>query len=114
MLIFDIETDGLYEEVTRIHCLAIYDTLTDKVHIFDPTTLPIEEGIRMLQEAEVICGHNIIGYDIPVIKKLYPWFDFRGEACDTLVISREFKKCLPCNFKLLWSVHSRRETLSYY
>ncbi len=42
----------------------------------------------MLQNAEKICGHNIIGYDIPVIKKIYPWFKPKGEVVDTLVISR--------------------------
>ena len=86
MLVFDIETDGLYEETTKVHCLVIYNTRTDTVHVFDPRTRPIEDGIRMLQDAEIICGHNIISFDIPVIKKLYPWFDFKGEAVDTLVI----------------------------
>ena len=42
----------------------------------------------MLQHASKICGHNIIGYDIPVLKKLYPGFEPQGEVIDTLVISR--------------------------
>lgn len=88
MLIFDCETDGLYFEATKLHCLAIYDTNTDTVHLFDPATRPIEEGLRMLMAAPKIAGHNIIGFDLPVIKKLYPWFEFRGEAIDTLVSYR--------------------------
>ncbi len=39
-------------------------------------------------DADAICGHNIISYDIPVLKKLYPWFEPKGEIVDTLVISR--------------------------
>ena len=44
----------------------------------------------MLQTADKICGHNIIGYDLPVLKKLYPDFTLNpdGERIDTLVISR--------------------------
>ena len=35
---------------------------------------PIVRGIQHLEDADCICGHNIINYDIPVIRKLYPWF----------------------------------------
>lgn len=42
----------------------------------------------MLEKALKIAGHNIIGYDLPVIRKLFPEFSFTGEAVDTLVISR--------------------------
>ena len=42
----------------------------------------------MLEEADVICGHNIIGYDNKCIKKLYPWWKPKGQIIDTLVISR--------------------------
>lgn len=87
MLIFDLETDGLLDHLTKIHCLAIYDTKTDTAYLFDPQSRPISEGIQMLLDADGICGHNIIGFDIPAIQKLYP-FEFRGEVVDTLVISR--------------------------
>ena len=42
----------------------------------------------MLEEADCIVGHNIISYDIPVIKKLYPFFNPKGDIIDTLVLSR--------------------------
>ena len=29
-LIFDLESDGLYDNVTKIHCLVIYDQLKDQ------------------------------------------------------------------------------------
>ena len=35
-----------------------------------------------------IIGHNIISYDLPVIRKLYPWFDRPGLVVDTLLLSR--------------------------
>ena len=42
----------------------------------------------MLAEADKICGHNIIGYDIPCFKLLYPGWGTKAEIIDTLVISR--------------------------
>lgn len=90
MLIFDAETNGLLEEVTEMHCLVIYDTDTDTLYTYDPQSKPIEQGIRKLAGADLICGHNVIGYDIPVIKKLYPeiWAEFKGKVRDTLVMAR--------------------------
>ena len=35
----------------------------------------IEEGLRLLQEAEEISGHNIVKFDIPTLQKLYPSFN---------------------------------------
>ena len=38
--------------------------------------------------ADTIIGHNIIGFDIPVIKECYPFFKPQGRIVDTLVLSR--------------------------
>ena len=48
----------------------------------------ITTGIGWLEVADVLVGHNIIGFDIPIIKKLYPWFNPRGIIVDTLLLSR--------------------------
>ena len=90
MLVFDLETDGLLNTVSTVHCLAIYDTDNDNMMVFNDqgTTDPIVRGITYLEEAEKIAGHNIINYDLPVIKKLYPFFEPIGEKVDTLVLSR--------------------------
>lgn len=89
-LIFDIETDGLYDDVTCIHCIGIYDLDTKETYVFNDTgsEQPITKGIQLLEDAGNIIGHNIIGYDIPVIKKIYPWFEPTGNAYDTLILSR--------------------------
>lgn len=49
---------------------------------------PNVRAIEFLEDAECIIGHNIIGFDIPVIQKLYPWFTPRGTIIDTLLLSR--------------------------
>ena len=89
-LIFDIETDGLYEETTKIHSLAIFDTETNQMFSCanDKAYLPIKQGVDMLQRADVIVGHNIIKFDIPVIQKLYPEFQPKGQIYDTLLVSK--------------------------
>ena len=88
-LIFDIETDGLYDDVTTIHCVSIYDTETKQIETYNDQSLsePIHRGLNRLTDAECIIGHNIIGYDIPVINKLFGWFT--SPVCwDTLILSR--------------------------
>ena len=93
MLIFDLESDGLLNDVTRIHCLVIYDTETDQTLVYNDegNQEAIVRGVQLLQEAEVICGHNVIGYDIPVLQKIYPWFESSALVVDTLLLSRLFK-----------------------
>jgi len=89
-LIFDLETNGLLYDVTRVHCLAIYDTDTKQMLVYNDegNTEPLSRGIQRLEDASEIVGHNIINYDIPVIRKLYPWFSNVGRVLDTLVLSR--------------------------
>jgi len=89
MLIFDLETNGLYDEVTTIYCLVIYDTETDQTLIYNDqgSQEPIVRGIQVLADADCICGHNVISYDVPCIRKLYPWFTHNG-IIDTLLLSR--------------------------
>ena len=90
MLIFDIETNGLLHNVTTVHCLVIYDTETDQTMVFNDegSCDPIVRGVQYLEDAPDICGHNIIHYDLPVLRKLYHWFRRTGDCLDTLLLSR--------------------------
>jgi hypothetical protein len=45
-------------------------------------------GYNDLADADCIMGHNVIGYDIPVLRKLYPWFNTPTNVVDTLLLSR--------------------------
>jgi DNA polymerase I len=88
-LIFDLETDGLLDEVTKIHCLIIKDTETGEVIQCDSEHNNIEPGLKLLTKGDIIAGHNVIKYDIPVIQKLYPWFTVDPtKVFDTLVATR--------------------------
>lgn len=86
-LIFDLETNGLLDEVSKIHCLVVKDTETGTVRSFLDDGL--EEGLKELMKSDFIVGHNVIKYDIPVIQKLFPWFDVDCKKVgDTLVLTR--------------------------
>ena len=90
MLIFDLETDGFLTKATTIHCLSIYDTETEETSTYNDkgTKDPVVRGVQHLEDADCICGHNIIGFDIPVISKFYPWFNRNTDCLDTLLLSR--------------------------
>ena len=68
-IIMDIETDGLLENVTKIHCLSYLNIDTEGNDVI--TLLDYEEMKELLlQDNLEICGHNIIRYDIPVLEKI--------------------------------------------
>lgn len=84
-LIFDIEADHLLEQVTKVWCIVARDVETGQIYTFDPDE--IEQGLDLLGKADCLVGHNIIDYDLRVLKKLYD-FDYKGEVQDTLVCTR--------------------------
>lgn len=72
-VIFDIETDNLFHNVTKLHCIALKRIGIDKdVLLFDNIKNNITDGLSILTSADRLIGHNIIQYDIPVLEKLYP------------------------------------------
>jgi len=90
---FDIETNGLPRQgLDRIHCLVIKDLDTDEVFRFNDTGRgrPITEGVNLLNEASLLAGHNIVGFDIPVLKDIYGFFESKAEIVDSLILSRLF------------------------
>lgn len=92
--IFDIETNGLLKEVTTIHCIAIKDAVQSDRRVQSLKSYrpdEVMEALDILENADEIIGHNIIGYDIPVIQKLYPNWKPKGKVTDTLVMSQLMK-----------------------
>jgi hypothetical protein len=88
-LIFDAETDGLLRQVTVCHCLVIKDADTGQVWRFRKNKREdtIAKGLAMLDSADMIFGHNIVGYDIPMFEKLFDWTP-QATIRDTLVLAR--------------------------
>lgn len=84
-VIFDIEGNGLLDTITKIHCLSF--------RRYDNTTL-IEKGSftkysdisNFIRQEEILVGHNIITYDIPVLEKILH-IKINAELIDTLALS---------------------------
>jgi len=90
-LLFDLESTGLLRRGSRIHCIVARDVNTDDAAlVFDyRPQQSLDMGVETLRRANVLIGHNIIGYDIPLLQESY---DFETDATlvDTLVLSRLF------------------------
>ncbi len=88
--IFDIESDGLLDVCSKMHCLCMADPAThETISAHDHgAEISIEHALDKLEHADRIIGHNIIDFDVPAITKLYPGWSPRGEIIDTLVLSR--------------------------
>ena len=104
-IVFDLETNGLLNDATRIHCAALHWGEDDRTEAFNDEpygdgsfdikedapmagNYAIHTALQWLETADVLVGHNIIGFDIPVIKRIYNWFNPRGTIVDTLLLSR--------------------------
>ena len=91
-LLFDIESTGLLRQGSRIHCIVVRDIDSPEDHfVFDHRDhRTIDMGVSLLNRADILVGHNIIGYDIPLLQERFPNFEGGGEILDTLVLSRLF------------------------
>lgn len=97
-LIFDIETNGLLEEqgavgtfaMDKIHCIVIMDVDSGEIidYVNTPEENDLEEGVRILMDAEMLIGHNILDFDIPAVRLIFPWFEPQARIIDTLVMTR--------------------------
>ena len=85
-LVFDIETNGLLENLTKIHCIEIKDIDNGTELSFTPEY--IEAALPILENAKELIGHNILKFDIPSLQKVYPTFNPKGKITDTLICSR--------------------------
>ena len=85
-LVFDIETDDL--QATKVWCIVAQNPDSGEIFKFPPNKL--EEGYKFLTTADRLIGHNIIGFDIPMVEKFGGVDLSSKEVIDTLVLSRLF------------------------
>ena len=93
-VIFDLEANGLLNNATHIHCIVLnygqqnqFDSYNDESPGKGMSS-PVVRAVQHLEMADYIIGHNIVGYDLPLIKSLYPFFNPVGIIIDTLILSR--------------------------
>ena len=69
-LIFDIETNGLLETLTHIHCLCTIDIDSGEVNSYSTLDGTLEEGLKTLTTADLLVGVNSVSFDVPAIDKV--------------------------------------------
>ena len=82
---FDLEANGLLRESTKLHCGVVMDKALRKVAKFQPHQS--QELLDHLDTFDVLIAHNGIGYDFPLLKKLFDW-TYKGKVVDTVIMSR--------------------------
>ena len=91
-IILDIETDGLLDSVTKVHCIVmkvetkLYDTHAYYVQVAT-TESEKKEAIEKLRVNHII-GHNVLGFDLEVLNRLYGLEVPVNQVTDTLILSR--------------------------
>mgnify|MGYP003132666163 FL=1 len=94
-LAFDIEANGLSEVIINkkgkpekegdtIFCICTQDVNTGEKKEFLPGEF--DEALEYLNSADLLIGHNIIMYDIPMVERLVG--PLKTKAYDTLIVSR--------------------------
>lgn len=87
LCVVDIETTGLDVDTVDIHCIVLQVPGSEAVS-FPPHLLHkgISELDRLIDEGYVLAGHNVIEYDIPILRR--HGMKEPKHVLDTLVMSR--------------------------
>lgn len=111
-LVFDSEANHLLHKVSKMWCVVAQDYDTEEMFLFhdfpqydgvsgiddlgEPFTLPVRngtllQGVQFLHKAKQLICHNLLGYDLFLMKKFYPKFKIRylyPEVRDTMLESQ--------------------------
>ena len=79
--VFDIETDGLLDQMTKIHVLSYSDDNKTVIHTHD-----YDEMREFFLTRKTLVGHNIVRFDIPAVEKLLG-ITVEARLIDTLALS---------------------------
>lgn len=81
---FDLETDEFIDKVTKVWCVGL------KIDDGEPyVETNMDRAISVLKSADRLIGHNIIKFDLPVIRKLFSIDLYSvAEVVDTLILSK--------------------------
>jgi len=85
-IVLDLETNGFLDRDNLvIHCIVCKDIETHQVYTYNPNNL--NDFLELLNKAKAIIGHNILGFDLPVLKRCLN-FTYKEKVFDTLLMSR--------------------------
>jgi DNA polymerase III alpha subunit (gram-positive type) len=85
--VFDIETDGLLDKLTKIHVLSYQTEAMDEPRsIFDHDEMRDFFLEYSLDHTLALAGHNIVRFDVPAVEKVLG-IKIRAKLVDTLGLS---------------------------
>jgi len=91
-LVLDLESNGLLPVMDTIHCIVLRDLDTGNIISCadQPGYHSLETALDFIKEATLIVGHNVIKFDLPALRKIYPGLQLKPDVkyYDTLVVSR--------------------------
>tara|TARA_R110002072_G_scaffold151470_2_gene300800 strand:- start:11440 stop:13548 length:2109 start_codon:yes stop_codon:yes gene_type:complete len=107
VLVFDLESDGLLDTISKVHCINLIDRSDGREYRFTdhefyqnldgsysekrtPRDGTIADALNLLSEAEALGGQNIVRYDLPALAKVYEGFARNPDATirDTKIMSQ--------------------------
>jgi DNA polymerase I len=83
--VFDLEANGLLDTADRVWCGVFIDLNTNEKTVFGPDQM--YEMLQFMNTCDVLIGHNVIGYDFPLLKKVLG-YEYKGKVVDTVLMSR--------------------------
>jgi|13_taG_2_1085334.scaffolds.fasta_scaffold04607_2 DNA polymerase-1 len=114
-LVYDIETDGF--DATKVWCLVAHNLDTGSTYKFsdyDNSIPSMDDGCVMLNNAEVLIGHNIIGFDNLVMEKLYGLKLNEKKIYDTWIMSQVLQYKRPHKHGLKgWGEHLSNSKIEF-
>lgn len=90
-LLVDVESNGLLQEATVLHCIQTGSLDGTDVTIYTdalPGHRSLAEGLARLKAADRLIGHNFVAFDARLINKLYPDTVRFEQIIDTLILAR--------------------------
>ena len=89
-IVLDIETDGL--DATTIWVCVCMDLDSKQLYVFHDTEEERLQCKQLLESADIVIGHNVINFDLPVLHRLWDVDIPVQRVRDTLVMSRLAKQ----------------------
>jgi DNA polymerase I-like protein with 3'-5' exonuclease and polymerase domains len=103
MYVFDIESDGLLDTISKLHCINAIDRRTGREYRFTdheyyqnvdgsrsdvrcPRDGTIRDALDLMQ-GQYTGGHNVVGYDVPAIE-IVTGVKLEGDKFDSAVLGK--------------------------
>lgn len=89
-VVFDIETDGLLDTLTQIHCISAKCAETGQM-VTARSTEPSKMGkvVKAFEKVDRLVAHNLFRFDLPVLERFYPDLDLsKVQLIDTLILGQ--------------------------